>query len=313
MRGLCRASELKKVQKQVCGRRVSRSSFSEAQFVTDPELLREIYNSIGCELAKKRRSTGDVHRDKMQIVDSSLWYALPRMHWAVWRQQHGVQRAFRLHVKFHVLDGLPSDLAVRPARRCERLQWAEMLQPGEFYVGDRNYGEDYKLLNRLDTNGCFFIVRLRTNAQWVTLERLPINAAARAQNVISDSWVRLGKEGTGPRVRVIEILGQEEQVILATNFSVEQMSAEVVSLCYRQRWLVELFFRWLKHLMKANHLLAQSPEGVATQIYLTLIAAQIMFLFTGKPINKARYELLQWMMMGWATPAEVVSLLQKTK
>lgn len=314
MRGLCQASHLERVQREVCHRSVSRSSFSEAQAVVEPELLKSVYDSLALEVAQRRapaRKEDNPYLRMVQIVDSSLWYALPRMHWALWRQQNGTQQAFRLHVQFQVIDQLPSRISLRQAKRCERLEWEQMVQKGEFYVGDRNYGEDYRLLGRLDRQGCAYAVRLRSDAQWVVQEELALTQADQQGAVIWQGWVRLGKEGTGPRVRVVQILGQEEQLFIATNLAVEQLSAELVSLCYRQRWLIELFFRWLKHLMKANHWMAESQNGVAIQIYLTLIAAQLLLLFSGQRPNKRTMELLQFMAMGWATPEEVLDLIRK--
>lgn len=316
MRGLCQASHLARVQREVCQRPVSRSSFSEAQAVVEPDLLKRVYDSLAVAVAQRRapaRETDNPYVRGMQIVDSTLWYALPRMHWALWRQQHGIQQAMRLHVKFQVIDTLPSQVSLRAAKRCERLEWEAMAQPGEFYVGDRNYGEDYTLLGRLERQGCDFAVRLRSDAQWVVQEELPLTQADRQASVLWQGWVRLGKAGTGPRVRMVQILGQEEQLFIATNLTAEQLSAELVSLCYRQRWLIELFFRWLKHLMKANHWLAESQNGVAIQIYLTLIAAQLLLLFSGQRPNKRTLELLQFMAMGWASPEEVLALIQKNQ
>ncbi len=316
MRGLCQASHLQRVQREVCRRPVSRSSFSEAQALVEPGLLKSVYDSLAVAVAQRRAPAGATDNPSvrgMQIVDSTLWYALPRMHWALWRQQHGIQQAMRLHVQFQVIDRLPSRVSLRAAKRCERREWEVLAQPGEFYVGDRNYGEDYALLGRLDRRGCHFAVRLRSDAQWVVQEELPLTRADRQASVLWQGWVRLGKEGTGPRVRLVQILGQEEQLFIATNLRAEQLSAELVSLCYRQRWLVELFFRWLKHLMKANHWLAESQNGVAIQIYLTLIAAQLLLLFSGQRPNKRTLELLQFMAMGWASPEEVLALIQKNQ
>jgi hypothetical protein len=314
MRGLCQASHLPRVQELACRRPVSRSSFSEAQTVTDPALLKQVYDALAVQVAGRRSeppSEVNPHARLMQIVDSTLWYALPRMHWALWRQQHGTQRALRLHVKFQVADHMPAQCSVTEGRRCERLEWEAMTRPGEFYVGDRYYGEDYSLLGRLMEKGCSFAVRLRSDAQWVVQEELPVDAAAASANVIWHGWVRLGKAGSGPRVRVLGILAQDEQLFVTTNLSELEMSAELVSLCYRQRWQVELFFRWLKHIMGANHWLAESREGVSIQIYLTLIAAQLLLLFSGQRPNRRALELLQFMVMGWATPEEVVALLKK--
>ena len=50
---------------------------------------------------------------------------------------------------------------------------------------------------------------------------------------------------------------------------------------------------------------------MALQLYLTLIAAQLLLLFSGQRPNKRTMELLQFMMMGWASPEEVLVLIQK--
>ena len=313
MRGLCQASHLQRVQREVCRHPVSKSSFSEAQHVVDAGLLKSVYDTLAIEVGRRRPAatpTDNPYVRVMQIVDSTLWYALPRMHWALWREQHGVQRAFRLHVKFQVIDNMPAEVSLRPGKRCERLEWDTMIEPGEFCVGDRNYGEDYTLLGRLDRRDCFYAVRLRGDAQWVVQEELALTDEDQQAGVVWQGWVRLGKEGTGPRVRIVRIQGEEEPLFIATNLSPNQLSGELVSLCYRQRWLIELFFRWLKHLMKANHWMAESENGVALQIYLTLIAAQLLLLFSGQRPNKRTLELLHFMAMGWATPEEVLELIK---
>jgi hypothetical protein len=140
MRGLCQASHLQRVQKEACRRPVSLGSFSEAQAVADPALLKKIYDGLVGQVAPRRPKTPGCAPNRLdgtQVIDSTLCYALPRMHWALWRQQHGAQRAFRLHVKFQVADGLPADFSLTEGRRCERLEWAALAQPGELPVGDR--------------------------------------------------------------------------------------------------------------------------------------------------------------------------------
>jgi hypothetical protein len=313
MRGLCQVSQLDKVQRQVCQRPVSAGSFSEAQHLLDPDLLKHVYEGLSAEIARRRPQKDKGLEREMQIVDSSLWYVLPRMHWAVWRQQHVTQRAVRLHVSFHLTDALPKQLSVTEGRLCERKAWEAMAQPGAFYVGDRYYGGDYQALGRLLDAGCSFAVRLRSDAGWVVQEELPVDRAGQAADVLWQAWVCLGHAGEGPRVRVLRILGQEEQLLIATNLSPEQMSAELVSHCYRQRWQVELFFRWLKHVMGTRHWMAESRAGVTVQIYLTLIAAVLLQLFSGERPNKRALELLQFMAMGWASPQEVVALLNKQR
>ncbi len=78
MRGLCFASHLKRVQDEVCGRPVSLGSFSEAQGVFDPELLRQVFLDLSGEIST---SWGDERLAHLadKLVDGSLLPALPRM------------------------------------------------------------------------------------------------------------------------------------------------------------------------------------------------------------------------------------------
>jgi hypothetical protein len=233
------------------------------------------------------------------------------MHWALWRKQGVRQNAVRLHVKYHVGESLPTCLSLTVGKECERRQWEQMAQPGEFHVADRYYGEDYQLLGRMMERRCHFAVRLRQDAQWVQEQSLPLSQADKEAGVIEDLWVRLGCQGQGPRVRVVRILGAEEQIIVATDMEPQEMSAQIVALCYRHRWEVELFFRWLKHVMGTRHWMAESPRGMAVQIYLTLIGAQLLLLYTGQRPNKRMLEALQFYLMGWASAEEAMALVQK--
>ena len=315
MRALCAASQLERVQEEICGRPVSLGSFSEAQAVVDPQLLQDVYASLQVETERRQR-LGDPRLQKyapvLTAVDSTLWHVLPRLSWAVWRHQGTTQRAARLHVKFRILTQEISDMQVTPGRDCERAQWRRWAKPGEFYVGDRYYGEHYALLDQLAQMGCSFVVRLRQEARWVVQEELPLTETDRLASVVWSGWVRLGERGTGPRVRLVQVLGEEEPLFLVTNTPPEELAAELIGLIYRYRWQVELFFRWLKCILGCRHWLAESQSGVATQVYLALIAAQLLLLLGGqRRPNKRQLELIQMYLMGWATVDELVAGLKK--
>ena len=112
-------------------------------------------------------------------------------------------------------------------------------------------------------------------------------------------------------MRLVEVRRDGQHLLLVTNHPLEQLSAELVSLIYRQRWSIELFFRWIKCVLGTRHFFAESPQGVAIQIYLALIAALLLQLFTGGRPNKRVMELLQYYVMGWATAEEVATLIPK--
>jgi IS4 transposase len=84
-----------------------------------------------------------------------------------------------------------------------------------------------------------------------------------------------------------------------------------VALLYQQRWQVELFFRWLKCTLGCGHWLAESPQGVAIELYLALIAALLLRLYTGAAPNRRMLELIQFYLLGVASLDELLAGLER--
>ena len=64
-------------------------------------------------------------------------------------------------------------MAITPAKRCERAAWRPQWEAGEFYVGDRYYGEDYALFAELSAAGCSYVLRLRQEAVFTSSKSFP--------------------------------------------------------------------------------------------------------------------------------------------
>lgn len=309
MRGLCAASHLKRVQQDVCGRPVSLGSFSEAQGVFDPELLRQVFLNLSGEV---RTSWGDPRlahlADKLKLVDGTLLPALPRMHWALWLNDEN--RAAKLHLKFSVLRQAASDALVTTGNSCERKALRSFVKKGETIVGDRYYGLEYGFLRELRAMGVSFVFRIRNKPRMDIVAEMPLTQADRAAGVTWQGMVMLGGKWEGEPVRVVKVAVDGKELLLATDLELE---AELIALIYRYRWQIELFFKWLKSILGCRHLMAESPEGVAIQIYSALIAALMLQGLTGKRPGKRAMELIQFYLMGHADLEEVVALLKLEK
>lgn len=315
MRGLCEASALGRVQAEVCTRAVSLGSFSEAQTLVEPELLQALFEDLAAQSTPANSPLAGLTGREI-VVDSTVWQVLPRMAWAFWRSKSGSQggpdNAVRLHVHFDLTRDRVRRVELTPAKVCEREAWERMAKAGELYIGDRYYSYDYKRLARLLKRGVDFIVRLKLDAQWVLESEQQLSAADRNAGVIWAGAVRLGKAGDGPRVRVVRLRGQDEEVLLATTLSEETTQPELLAVLYRHRWQVEMFFRWLKCILGCRHWLAESPRGVALQVYLALIAAQLLVLYGGQRPNRRQMEAFQFYAMGWCDEHELLAQLQRT-
>lgn len=311
MRGLCAASRLARVQEQVCSGAVSLGSFSEAQAVIDPALLERVFNELAAEQLNAQSSVVDgrleSYRQQLLVVDSTLWRALPRMAWALWRYQHGAQSALRLQIKFNLWYDRPVAAQVSSARQCERALLRTQLKEGEFYVGDRYYGEDYGLFSQLEEAGCSYLLRLRQEASFEPVEQWALSEADKRASVTFDGLVRLGtkkQRQTGP-LRLVRVQTQTGELLLVSNKQRPELSAELIAQIYRQRWRVELFFKWLKCILGCRHWLAESERGVALQIYCALIAALLLLRHNGRRPNKRAMEMIRFYLLGYATLEEL--------
>jgi len=315
MRGLCAASRLRRVQEEICSAKVSLGSFSETQAVVDPELLQRVFGELAAELQSTKDQGHDQrlepYRGQLLVVDGTLWRALPRMAWALWRYQHGKQSALKLHLKFNVWEEKPVGALVTSARCCERAVLREQLVAGEFYVGDRYFGEDYALFSELERAGCSYLLRLRQEACFCVVEQWPLSAADRAASVTFDGLVRLG---AGQRrqqevVRLVRVQSEKSELLLVSNKGREELSAELLALIYRSRWRVELFFKWLKCILGCRHWLAESQRGVALQVYCALIAALLLLRYSGRRPGKRAMEMIRFYLLGYASLDELSAAL----
>jgi len=319
MRGLCAASRLERVQEQICSAPVSLGSFSEAQGVVDAGLLQRVFGELAAEQHGQKAGPSDQrlepYRAQLLVVDGTLWRALPRMAWALWRYQHGREAALRLHLKFNLVEEKPVGALVTSARRCERAVLRTQLQAGEFYVGDRYYGEDYALFNQLEQAGCYYLLRLRQEAAFAVVEQWPLSAADQRAEVTFDGLVRLGagKARQEGLVRLVRVQSEKGELLLVSNKAREELSAELLALIYRSRWRVELFFKWLKCILGCRHWLAESERGVALQVYCALIAALLLLRHSGRRPGKRAMEMIRFYLLGYATLDELSAALALEK
>lgn len=317
VRGIVQASELPKVRERISVPKVSLGSFSETQHLVDPALLEHLFASIASELPDLKKLPPGLRTQRWMARDSSLFPALPRMAWALYGGgRNGDSNAVRLHVSFDLIKDTPASVQITPGKSCERktLRAEADAKPGGAYVGDRNFGAHYNYFAQLSAKDCRYLFRLIDHGLEPSVEEeIPLTAEDIKNGIERQAWVRLGKEEThnlSERLRYIWLRGiNGETLHLATNLTPEELSASDAALLYKNRWQVEYFFRWVKCLMGCGHWLAESPRGVANQLYLALIGALLLQLDLGRRPSKRVWELLQWHQVGMLDDDELATQL----
>ena len=327
MRGLVQASTLKKVQQKLGVAPTNLGSFSEAGSVFDAALLKPMIQELGREL---KPLPHDARLDDLPgiltAVDGTELSALAKL--------AGVMiegRAIKLHTHFEPLTGVPVEMDLTAAGAGEVAHLLEHLLPDRVYVKDRGYA-CFTLFQAIIDSGSWFVCRIRDDSIYEVVENRPLSAEAKAAGIISDQIVWLG---SGPKrkelqqpLRLIQIActphrkrsgakgfggpGQGASLLIATNLL--DMPAEVVGLVFRQRWTVELFFRFFKHILGCRHLLSHRPNGIEIQVYLAIIVCMLIALWTGRKPTLRTLEMIRFYFTGWADVDELdahIAKLQK--
>lgn len=315
MNALVAASAHKKIQDEICSVKVTGSMFSEIQHVIDPVVLKYVIQEMASQIPASTRND-DLKQWQWLIQDSSVFTMLSRVQWAHYGGGYSkkTNNAIRLHLSLDLERDVPVHAVVTTGKGCERAVWEEVRLPGEGYISDRNYGQDYKMLGRAIEEGCAFVNRLKESTCCFTvLEELPITEEDKEHGVIRHARVILGSSARYKSVplRVVWIQGEDDVIMLATNLSVEECSAAMMGQLYKRRWQIELYFRWLKCILKNRRFMAEGPNGAVIQIYLALIATLLLQLHTQTKPTKRMLELLQLYMDGWVSDEELTAKLQK--
>jgi len=333
LRAIQQVSGLKKVQKILGVKRTSLGSLSEAGNVFNSQLMEPILQQLA-EKALPLEVDSKLKGIEQMIVavDGTLLPALPKMLWALWLDDE--HRAAKLHLEFDIIKSIPTRANVTDANANEKDNLRKSLSKNKFYILDAGYGQ-YSLFEDIRKADSNFLARLKDNAVWQTIEEKAITESDRSAGVQRDMVVQLGspqcQDDLSTPVRVIEIYHRgssnrprlsrvsskktfrttdsDYTMLLVTDRM--DLSAEIIALLYRNRWQIELFFRWFKCILGCNHLLSLSENGVALQVYCALIASMLITLWTGRKPTKRTFEMLCYHFMGWADDKELFDHIEK--
>lgn len=157
---------------------------------------------------------------------------------------------------------------------------------------------------------------IRIKKDWVfRVEREnPLSEEEKRLDIRSDELGRVGKakedlsktspreseppEGLLRRVTIWDAKNQNNVILLTDLLDVE---AKIIGYLYRCRWLIELFFRWLKVTAGFAHLVSQSPSGVTAQLYVAMIGTLLIHLHTGMRVSKYSLFAMEMVMSGQAS------------
>lgn len=252
-----------------------RSTLSDAQANRPVAVFRDICETLIGQASREVRKEGAA---VIQLIDSTpIVLRDTRVDWA--EANHRV-RGLKLHVCFDPRAGLTDwiDITSPKINDCVAAH-AMPIVAGATYVMDKGY-LDFGLWSRFCEAGAFFVTRLKKN----TKRRNVRARIAEGAGVLEDNELEVGMPkprggalnplvGTLLREVVVERQGKAP-LRLVTN-DLNRPAAEVADL-YKERWQIELLFKWLKQNLKIRRFVGRSEKAVKIQIYCAIIAFLLM-------------------------------------
>jgi len=255
---------------------VKRSTMSDANANRPWQVFSELFTQM---LKQAHRGLRRASKDAVRLIDStSLRLSSLSEGWATFSTDVFGAKA---HIVYDPNADHPVYFAVTPANVNDITAAKAMpIEPGATYVYDLGY-YDFGWWAKIDDAGCRFVTRLKKNTPFVVMAEKPV---PQNSNVVSDRIGHLPQRLANSRKNPLQVPVREIKVTIDTGKTLRIVTndldapADEIADLYKQRWQIELFFRWIKQTLRIKHFIGISENAVRIQIAVALIAYLILRL-----------------------------------
>ena len=294
------------------GRNVSRSSLSRANQYRDYHIFEEYAYYLINEARQKRATEifklgGNIYAFDSTTIDLCLavfW-------WAKFRKKKG---GIKVHTLYDVETQIPAFIHITEAAVHDSKTMKEIpYESGSYYIFDRAYN-NFKMLYKVHQIDAFFVVRAKKNLQYKSIKwkrRLP-------KNVLSDVTIELigfyPKQYYPEQFRLVKYWDKEQKREFVFLTNAMHISALQVAELYKNRWQVELFFKWLKQHLKIKKFWGTTENAVRVQIYSAICTYCLVAIVQhDMQLDRSTYEVLQILSISLTDKTLLRDLFDKTK
>jgi hypothetical protein len=294
------------------GRNVSRSSLARSNQDRDYHIFEEYAYYLVSEARKKRATDifklgGNIYAFDSTTIDLCLavfW-------WAKFRKKKG---GIKVHTLYDVETQIPAFFHITEAAVHDSKVMKEIpYESSSYYVFDHAYN-NFKMLYKIHQIEAYFVIRAKKNLQYKSIKwkrRLP-------KNVLSDVTIELigfyPKQYYPEQLRLVRYWDEEQkrEFIFLTNAM--HISAFQVAELYKNRWQVELFFKWLKQHLKIKKFWGTTENAVRIQVYAAICTCCLVAIVQhDMQLDRSTYEVLQILSISLTDKTHLRELFDKTK
>ena len=242
----------------------------------------EVFRDIALALMEHQSRRSSELKNLVTVLDSSQITLRGRgKNWARKQRTRSNHSALKLHVQYDHDSQYPSyvevsDVTVNDVVQAQGLS----LDSNRIYVFDKGYC-DYNWWKRIADTEARFVTRLKRNAAFKAVETRSIEEEDQGL-ILKDQVIELTNktpragaknELAGIPLRLIEIkhpAGKDQPFWIVSNDL--KASAAQIAGWYKQRWSIELLFKWLKQNLKIKSFIGESRNAILIQLFCAIIA-----------------------------------------
>ncbi len=294
------------------GKHVTRSNLTKANENRDYRIFEDFAFHMISEARKKRvNDIFKLNRNVYAFDSTTIDLCLKLFPWANFRTYKG---GIKIHTLYDVETQVPAFIHITEAKINDvRAMDVITYESGSFYVFDRAYN-DYHRLYKIHMMDSFFVVRAKTNIKARVLKwkrRLP-------KNILSDCEIELTgfytQKSYPETIRLVRFWDEEDEREFVYLTNAKHIPALQVAELYKNRWQVELFFKWLKQHLKIKKFWGTSENAVKIQVYSAIIAYCLVAIMQhDMKLNRSTYEVLQILGISLTDKTPLRNLFSKTK
>src|SRR5450830_474164 len=234
----------------------------------------------------------DLEQSLYALDSTTIDLCLSLFPWAKFRRR---KAAVKMHTLLDLHANIPTFIRVTSGDVNDVNLLDEIMpEAGAFYVMDRAY-IDFQRLFVLTLSSAFFVVRTKSN---VLLERRYSHPVDKSTGVLSDQTVILSSVESATaypdmlrKVSYFDVETGKRLKLLTNNFA---LPARTIADIYKQRWQVELFFKWIKQHLRIKAFYGTSENAVKTQIWIAVSVYVLVALVRKRlGLEATLYQILQ--------------------
>lgn len=290
---------------------IAKTTFASANQNRDFRIF-EDFAFYMMEQARKKRVT-DIFKLKGNVYafdSTTIPLCLSVFWWAKFRKKKG---GIKAHVLYDLESQVPAFFHISTASVYDSKAMKEIpYESGSYYVFDRGYNA-FKKLFKIHQHESFFVVRAKKNLQYKCCKwrrRLP-------KNILTDAVIEFTEYNSyrkyPEKLRLVKFYDEEQGREFAFLTNAFYLTAPEIANLYKNRWQIELFFKWLKQHLKIKKFWGTTENAVRIQISSAIIAYCLVAIVQHDlQLKRSTYEVLQILSISLMDKTPLVDLFERT-